>query len=214
MPKLDVYNLEKKKVGSVDLSDDVFSAYVNESLVHQVVKAQLAGRRQGTAKTKTRTHVRGGGKKPFKQKGSGNARRGSNRSPLMVGGGTMHGPVPRDYSESTPKEMMRGALRSILSDRVKANRLIVLDEVKLAEPKTGALDKALDSFREGEGVQKLLLVDEQNQNLELSGRNIPNVKVLRTEGINVYDVIRSDWVLISKKSAQAIEGRLSGQEKE
>src|SRR3954469_4169730 len=143
MPTLDVINTDKKKVGSIDLSDDVFGVDVNVALVHQVIKAQLAGPRQGTAKTKTKSEVRGGGRKPFRQKGTGNARQGSTRSPLPPGGGQSHGPVPRSYEQATPKEMMRGALRSALSDRVKANRLLVVDEFKLEAIKTQTLSSLL-----------------------------------------------------------------------
>src|ERR1700753_75393 len=139
MPTLEIINQEKKKVGSIELRADVFGVDVNVPLVHQVLKAQLAGRRQGTAKTKTKSEVRGGGKKPFRQKGTGNARQGSTRSPLHPGGGQSFGPVPRSYEQSTPKEMIRGALRSALSDRVKAKRVIVLDEWKLSSPKTKIL---------------------------------------------------------------------------
>src|SRR4051812_46382552 len=131
MPTLDVINQEKKKVGTIDLSDAVFAVKVNVPLVHQVIKAQLAGRRQGNAKTKTKSEVRGGGRKPYRQKGTGNARQGSIRSPLKAGGGQSHGPVPRSYEQGTPKEMMRGALRSALSDRVKAQRVLIVDEFKL-----------------------------------------------------------------------------------
>ena len=131
MPTLEVINQEKKKVGTIELRDDVFAVDVNVPLVHQVFKAQLAGRRQGTAKTKTKSEVRGGGRKPFRQKGTGNARQGSTRSPLQPGGGQNFGPQPRSYEQATPKEMMRGALRSALSDRVKAKRVLVVDEFKL-----------------------------------------------------------------------------------
>ncbi|OFZ79729.1 MAG: 50S ribosomal protein L4, partial [Bdellovibrionales bacterium RIFOXYD1_FULL_55_31] len=131
MPSLDLIDQNKKKIGTIDLRDDVFNVDVNIPLVHQVLKAQLAGRRQGTAKTKTKSEIRGGGRKPFRQKGTGNARQGSTRSPLNPGGGQSHGPVPRSYEQATPKEMVRGALRSALSDRVKANRLLVMDEFKV-----------------------------------------------------------------------------------
>src|SRR6476646_2246766 len=135
MPTLDLINQEKKKVGTIQLRDDVFAVDVNVALVHQVLKAQMAGRRRGTAKTKTKSEVRGGGRKPFRQKGTGNARRGSSRSPLIPGGGQSHGPVPRSYEQATPKEMMRGALRSALSDRVKSGRFLIVDEFKLADAK-------------------------------------------------------------------------------
>lgn len=206
MLTLDLFNQEKQKVGQVQLSETVFGAPVNVALVHQVIKAQLAGRRQGTAKTKVKSEVRGGGKKPFRQKGTGNARQGSSRSPLQPGGGQNFGPQPRDYSQSTPKEMMRGALRSALSDRVKASRLLVVDQFKLSDAKTKVLAGLLsDKFK----VEKALIVDDANVSLERSGRNIKNVKVLRTEGLNVYDVVRYDWVIMTQKAAKAVEGRLS-----
>lgn len=205
MATLDLFNQEKKKVGSIELRDDVFATDVNVALVHQVLKAQLAGRRQGTAKTKVKSEVRGGGRKPFKQKGTGNARQGSSRSPLHPGGGQNFGPQPRSYEQSTPKEMMRGALRSALSDRVKAERLLVVDEFKLDKIKTKAL---ADLLQKNWKVDQVLIVDDANKNLELSGRNIPKVKVLRTEGLNVYDIVRNDWVVMTKRAVQAVESRL------
>src|SRR3954462_6872773 len=139
MPTLDVISQEKKKVGTIDLRDDVFAVAVNVPLIHQILKAQLAERRQGTAKTKVKSEVRGGGRKPFRQKGTGNARQGSTRSPLRPGGGQNFGPQPRSYAQSTPKEMMRGALRSALSDRVASGRVLVLDEITLKAIKTKPL---------------------------------------------------------------------------
>lgn len=206
MPTLDLFNQEKKKVGSIQLRDDVFATDVNVALVHQVLKAQLAGRRQGTAKTKVKSEVRGGGRKPFKQKGTGNARQGSTRSPLQPGGGQNFGPQPRSYEQATPKEMMRGALRSALSDRVKAERLLVVDEFKLDKIKTKAL---ADLLQKNWKVEQVLIVDDTNKNLELSGRNIPKIKVLRTEGINVYDIVRNDWLVMTKRAVQAVEARLA-----
>jgi len=206
--QFDVLNQEKKKVGSVELSDAVFSATVNIPLVHQVIKAQLAGRRQGTAKTKTKSEVRGGGRKPFKQKGTGNARQGSTRSPLQVGGGQNFGPQPRDYSQATPKEMIRGALRSALSDRVKASRFFVVDGFEMKAAKTKVFNELLAKKWD---LSKVLIVDDSNKNLELSARNIPNVKVLRTEGLNVYDIVRYDWVIVTQRAAKAIEARLAPQ---
>ena len=150
--QFDVLNQEKKKVGSVELSDAVFSATVNIPLVHQVIKAQLAGRRQGTAKTKTKSEIRGGGRKPFKQKGTGNARQGSIRSPLHVGGGQSFGPQPRDYSQATPKEMIRGALRSALSDRVKASRFFVVDGFELKAAKTKVFNDLPPMFEIKNGI--------------------------------------------------------------
>lgn len=208
MPILDVINTEKKKVGTVELSDTVYGVKVNIPLVHQVIKAQLAGRRQGTAKTKVKSEVRGGGRKPFKQKGTGNARQGSSRSPLQVGGGQSFGPLPRDYTQATPKKMMEGALRSALSDRVKAGRLLVVDEFKLSDKKTKnfvAIKKKMD-------LGKTLIIDgdlaHPNTNLELAGRNVPFIRVLRTEGINVYDIVKYEWIVMTKKAAQSVEKRL------
>jgi len=204
--QIDLLNQDKKKVGSVELSDAVFSASINIPLVHQVIKAQLAGRRQGTAKTKTKSEIRGGGRKPFRQKGTGNARQGSIRSPLHVGGGQSFGPVPRDYTQSTPKEMIRGALRSAISDRVKASRFFVVDQFQLAGAKTKVLNEILSKKWD---LHKVLIVDDANKNLELSARNIPNVKVLRTEGLNVYDIVRYDWVIFTQGAAKSIETRLA-----
>jgi len=206
MPTLDLINQDKKKVGTIDLRDDVFAVSVNIPLVHQVLKAQLAGRRQGTAKTKTKAEVRGGGRKPFRQKGTGSARQGSSRSPLQPGGGQSFGPQPRSYEQATPKEMVRGALRSALSDRLKSNRLVVVDEFKLETVKTKTLDGILKDKLQ---LDQVLIVDDLNRNLELSGRNIPKVKVLRTEGLNVYDIVRNDWVVFTKRAVQAIEARLA-----
>jgi large subunit ribosomal protein L4 len=206
MPTLDLINQEKKKVGSIELRDDVFAVDVNVALVHQVLKAQLAGRRQGTAKTKTKSEIRGGGRKPFKQKGTGNARQGSTRSPLQVGGGQNFGPQPRSYEQATPKEMMRGALRSALSDRVKANRVLIVDEFKLDKIKTSTLH---DLIKDKLQIEQVLIIDDANKNLELSGRNIPRIKVLRTEGINVYDIVRYEWMVITKRAVQAVESRLT-----
>lgn len=208
MPTLDVIDQSKKKVGSIQLRDDVFGVDVNVALVHQVIKAQLAGRRQGTAKTKTKSEVRGGGRKPFKQKGTGNARQGSSRSPLQPGGGQSFGPQPRSYEQATPKEMMRGALRSALSDRVKASRVLIIDEFKLDAIKTKVLSEVLTGKL---ALDQALIIDESNKNLELSGRNIPKFKVLRTEGLNVYDVVRYDWLVMTKRAVQAVESRLAPQ---
>jgi len=206
MPTLDVISQDKKKVGTIELRDDVFAVDVNVALVHQVIKAQLAGRRQGTAKTKVKSEVRGGGKKPFKQKGTGNARQGSTRSPLQVGGGQSFGPQPRSYAQATPKEMMRGALRSALSDRAKADRMLVVDEFKLTATKTSVFHDLLKNKLE---LTKVLIVDDANTHLERSGRNIPFVKILRTEGLNVYDIVKYDWVVFTKRAVQAVETRLN-----
>jgi large subunit ribosomal protein L4 len=205
MPTLELYNIKKEKVGSITLSDAVFGTEINRALVHQVIKAQLADRRQGTAKTKVKSEVRGGGRKPFKQKGTGNARQGSTRSPVMVGGGQNFGPQPRSYAERTPKEMMRGALRSALSDRVKAAKVVVLDKLTFAKPKTQDAEKVLkDTFK----LENALVITNPDANTELSVRNLKGVKVLRTEGINVYDIVKHDWLILTQDAVKALETRL------
>ncbi len=211
MLKCDVVDQNNKKVGSLDLDESVFGVKVNHALVHQVIKAQLAGRRQGTAKTKTKSEIRGGGRKPFKQKGTGNARQGSTRSPLMVGGGQSFGPVPRSYEQATPKEMMRGALRSALSDRFAAKRIKIVDAFTFAAPKTKAFI-AMQNALAFEEAQKILFVDNTNTNFEKSGRNVPRARVLRSEGINVYDIVKHDWLIVSKAAVEAIQKRLGSKE--
>jgi large subunit ribosomal protein L4 len=208
MPSLELFNQKNEKVGSVTLSDAVFGAEINHGLIHQVIKAQLADRRQGTAKTKVKSEVRGGGKKPFKQKGTGNARQGSTRSPVLVGGGQNFGPQPRSYAEKTPKAMVRGALRSALSDRAKASHVIVLDKLTFAGPKTKEAVKILkDTFK----LENVLLVAEADQNLELSVRNVKGVRMLRTEGLNVYDIIKYDYLVLTQAALKSIEARLGSE---
>lgn len=205
MATIDVLNQEGKKVGSVELNDSIFGVKVNIPVVHQVIVGQLASRRQGTAKTKTRSEVRGGGKKPYKQKGTGNARQGSIRAPQWVGGGQNFGPVPRSYFQRTPKKVARLALKSALSDRLKSEKIIVIDEFKFTKPKT----KDFVKMRAALKVKKALFVDTTNANFELSGRNIPNVRTLRAEGLNVYDVVKHEWLVLSKKSVDYIHQKLS-----
>ena len=208
MPSLELLNQKKEKVGTINLSDSVFGTEVNHALVHQVIKAQLADRRQGTAKTKTKGEVRGGGRKPFKQKGTGNARQGSTRSPLLVGGGQNFGPQPRSYAEKTPKQMMKGALRSALSDRAKSSRLIVVDKISFAKPSTQAAKKMLlDTFK----LEKTLIVSVADNNIELSIRNLKGMRVLRTEGLNVYDIVKHEWLMITQDAVKVIEARLGAE---
>ena len=205
MQILQVIDFNRAVVGSVELSDEVFGAPINVALVHQVLKAQMAGRRRGTAKTKVKSEVRGGGRKPFKQKGTGRARQGSSRSPLQPGGGQNFGPQPRSYQQFTPKEMIRGALRSALSDRVKAGRIVVLNELRFDSPKTKVLR---DFLGKKLAVDQVLVVDDANFGLELSGRNLPRVKVLRTEGMNVYDIIRNEWIVITRRAIEQLNQKL------
>jgi large subunit ribosomal protein L4 len=205
MATIDILNQNKEKVGTLTLSDDVFATRVNRALVHQVIKAQLADRRQGTAKTKTKSEVRGGGAKPFKQKGTGNARQGSTRSPLNPGGGQTFGPVPRSYAERTPKEMMKGALRSALSDRFAAKRVIILDQLTFPVIKTKDAEKVLMQTL---GLQNALVVITPDKNVELSTRNIKGLKVIRTEGVNVLDIVKHDWLVLTQDVARGLETRL------
>lgn len=205
MAKFDVVNLKNEKVGSLDLPEEVFGTKVNQPLVLQIIKAQLAGVRQGTAATKTKGFVRGGGKKPFKQKGTGNARQGSSRSPLNPGGGSNFGPQPRKYNQRTPKEMVRGALRSVLSDKAIAQHLVIVDRFDLSG-KTKDLAAALKkAFK----VESALLVDGDNNKLKLAAGNLPRVNYVQADGINTYDVVRHEWLFLSKESAQALAARLA-----
>ena len=206
MAVVKVYNLKKQEVGEVNLPDDVFGTEVNQALVHQVVVAQMAGRRRGTASTKTKAEVRGGGRKPFRQKGTGNARQCSTRSPLMPGGGESFGPKPRSYFKSVPKAMAAGAMRSALSDKFASQRLIVVDEFKFDKPATKSFAKTVNEVF---SLNKALIIDHDNKNAELSARNLAKHKYLRTEGVNVYDVVGHDWLFISKKAAQALAQKLS-----
>lgn len=209
MALVKVYNLKKQEVGEIDLPDSVFKAEVSPAIVHQAVVTQLAGRRRGTASTKTKAEVRGGGKKPFRQKGTGNARQGSTRSPLMPGGGESFGPKPRCYFKTFPKKMAQAALRSALSDKLGSDRLLVIDDIKLGKSKTKEIASVLGTF----GLGKALIVDGENKSLELASRNLAKHKFLRTEGVNVYDVVNHEWLVLSKKAAQTLSDRLVGEKK-
>lgn len=209
MALVKVYNLKKQEVGQVDLPDSVFNTEVSTAIIHQAVVTQLAGRRRGTASTKTKSEVRGGGKKPFRQKGTGNARQGSSRSPLMPGGGENFGPKPRCYFKTFPKKMAQAAMRSALSDKFGSERILVIDDIKLGKAKTKEVVAMLGTF----GLGKALLVDSDNQNLELASRNLERGKFLRTEGVNVYDVVNHEWLVLSKKAAEALGQRLAGESK-
>jgi len=205
MAKFDVYNIEKKKVGDIELSDDVFGAKVNDALFYEVVKMQLASRRRGTHSTKTKAEVRGGGKKPWKQKHTGRARTGSTRNPNWVGGGVAFGPKPRDYSYSVPKKVKKGALRSALSLRAKTKTLTVLDSFKLDAVKTKQVKEILEKF----GVESALIIDEKNQSLMLSTRNLAKAKYLPNEGVNVYDVLKYKHLFLTRPAAEKIQGVLT-----
>jgi len=205
MPVLNVYDIEKTKVAEVELNDEVFGADVNEHVLHEVVRMQLACRRQGTASTKTRSDVRGGGRKPWRQKGTGRARAGTSRSPIWRGGGTVFGPHPRDYSYKVPKKVRRAALKSALSMKVKEDKVIILRDFPMDEIKTKRFQAVLDRFELGTA---LFVLEEKNVILEKSSRNIKAVKMMRSEGINVYDLLKYDNLVLLEPSVKKIEGAL------
>ena len=202
MANVSVYNIEGKEVGSIELNDAVFGVEVNEHLVHMAVVNQLANNRQGTQKAKTRSEVRGGGRKPWRQKGTGHARQGSTRAPQWTGGGVVFAPKPRDYSKKLNKKEVAGALKSVLTSKVNEEKFIVLDELKLDEIKTKKFVEVLNNLE----VAKALVVTKDNdKNVMLSARNIPNVKTSLTNTINVYDILKYDTVVITKDAVAAIE---------
>ena len=202
MANVSVYNMEGKEVGTMELNDAVFGVEVNEHLVHLAVVRQLANNRQGTQKAKTRSEVSGGGRKPWRQKGTGHARQGSTRSPQWAGGGVVFAPTPRDYSLKMNKKERRAALKSVLTSRVQENKLIVLDELKLDEVKTKAMQNVLNNLN----VSKAMVVLADNDaNVVLSARNIPGVITALPNTINVYDVLKYNTVILTKASAAAIE---------
>ena len=202
MANVSVYNMEGKEVGTMELNDAVFGVEINDHLVHLAVVRQLANNRQGTQKAKTRSEVSGGGRKPWRQKGTGHARQGSTRSPQWAGGGVVFAPTPRDYSLKMNKKERRAALKSVLTSRVQENKLIVLDELKLDEVKTKAMQNVLNNLN----VSKALVVLTDNDaNVVLSTRNIPDVVTALPNTINVYDVLKYNTVILTKASAAAIE---------
>jgi len=202
MASVSVYNMEGSEVGSIDLNDAVFGVEVNEHLVHMAVLNQLANKRQGNQKAKTRSEVSGGGKKPWRQKGTGHARQGSIRAPQWKGGGVVFAPVPRDYSFKMNRKEKQLALKSALTSRVAENKLIVLDELKLDEAKTKNFQKVLDSLK----LDKALVVlDDHSDNVALAARNIPAVKTAYTNSINCYDILKYNTVILSKDAVAAIE---------
>ncbi len=199
MPSVDVLDLRNQKVGSLELADAVFGAPVNEHLLYEAVRHYLAGKRRGTAKTKTRHEVAGAGKKLWKQKGTGRARVGSIRSPLWRHGGTTHGPQPRDYSYHLPRKMQLGALRSALSAKLRDGELRVVREFTLTEPKSKLMRQTLTAL---EAKRTVLLVDiAENRNLELSSRNLEGVKLVHSRDVNVYDLLGHQQVLLSEAAA-------------
>ncbi|MEM7340960.1 MAG: 50S ribosomal protein L4 [Actinomycetota bacterium] len=198
MPSCTVQNVKGSKAGSVDLDDATFGIEPNMAVLHQVVNAQLAARRQGTHSTKTRAEVRGGGAKPWKQKGTGRARAGSSRSPIWIGGGIAHGPKPRDYSQRTNKKMIKLATRSALSDRFADDKVIVVDEWGFDAPSTKAAKAALSAL--GIDGKALIVVDRSDANATLSFRNLPEAFVLAADQLNAYDILANDWIVFTTAS--------------
>ena len=202
MAKVSVYNMEGKEVGTMDLNDSIFAVEINEHLVHMAVVQQLANNRQGTQKAKTRSEVSGGGRKPWRQKGTGHARQGSTRSPQWTGGGVVFAPTPRDYSFKLNKKEKRAALKSVLTSAVNENKFIVVDELKLDAIKTKDFAKVLTNLN----VEKALVVlDTNDQNVVMSAKNIPTVKTALTNTINVYDILKYNTVVVTKAAVDQIQ---------
>jgi len=205
MAVADVFDIEKKKVAQVELNDAVFGAEVNEAVVYDVVKMQMAARRSGTSSTRTRSDVRGGGKKPWRQKGTGRARAGTTRSPIWRGGGIVFGPHPRDYSFSVSKKVRKKALISVLSMKLKEDKMLILKDFPMEKISTKAFKNVVDLF----GFKKALFVlDIKDEVLLKSSQNIRNIKMIRSEGINVYDVLNCEHLILLEPSVKKIEGAL------
>ena len=202
MANVSVYNMEGKEVGTIELNDAVFGVEVNEHLVHMAVVQQLANNRQGTQKAKTRSEVSGGGRKPWRQKGTGHARQGSTRAPQWKGGGVVFAPVPRDYSFKMNKKEKRAALKSALTSRVQAEKLIVVDELKFDEIKTRNFAKVMDNLKVNKG---LVILSDNDQNTVLSARNLPTINTTLVGALNVYDVMKAGTVVLTRDAVAKIE---------
>ncbi len=206
MPTVDIFNIQKEKVGELDLKDDIFGVEVRGDILHEVVVWQRACRRSGCACTKTRGEVKGGGRKPWRQKGTGRARSGSNRSPVWKGGGTTFGPRPRSYAYTLPKKVRRLALKMALSSKLSDGQLLVLDAYPHTAPKTKDFVGVLKTF----DISKALFISpEENRALELSARNVPGVQVMLPVGLNVYDILKYDHLVLLSPALAAIEARLA-----
>ena len=202
MANVSVYNMEGKEVGKMDLKDAVFGVEINEHLVHLAVVQTLANRRQGTQKAKTRSEVSGGGRKPWRQKGTGHARQGSTRAPQWKGGGVVFAPVPRDYSFKMNKKEKQLALKSVLTSRVQDNKLIVLDELKLNDIKTKKFKEVMDNLKV---TKAMVVIGEQDANVICSARNLPTISTVVAKDINVYDILKGDTLVITKDAVAKIE---------
>ena len=203
MANVSVYNMEGKEVGTIELNDAVFGVEVNAHLVHMAVVQQLANNRQGTQKAKTRSEVSGGGRKPWRQKGTGHARQGSTRSPQWTGGGVVFAPVPRDYSFKINKKEKRAALKSALSDKVANGKLVVVDALTFDAPKTKEFAKVMANLNVND--KALVVLNDNNENVVLSARNIPTVKTSLTNTINVYDVVNAKTLVLTQDAVKTIE---------
>ena len=203
MATIDVYNLTGAVTGSIELSDAIFAIEPNESAMSSVVRNQLANRRQGTQSTKTRSEVSGGGKRPYRQKGTGRARHGSRRSAQYVGGGIIFGPKPRTYSYTMPKKIKRLAMKSALSTKLKEGKIIVVEDMNLDSIKTSAVAKALKDLKTGD--TSLIVLEGKNENATLSARNIPTVKTAYVNTINVFDILKYDSFVVTKAAVEKIE---------
>ena len=203
MPTVSVYNMTNEKVGDMELSEQIFDVEMNVGLVHQVVVMQLASQRLGTHSTKTRSMVRGGGRKPWRQKGTGRARAGSRRSPLWRGGGTVFGPHPRSYAFTMPRKQRRLALKCVLSDKLKSGDLIVLDNLDFEAPKTKQFVKLLNDFK----IEKkaLFIMNEVKENVKRSANNLQGIKTIGAMGLNVYDILYHDKLFLTKDAVAKIE---------
>jgi len=207
MPRVTICNSRKEEVGEIELNDEVFDVPIKSHLLHEVVSMQLAKRRAGTASTKGRSEVRGGGRKPWRQKGTGRARAGTRSSPLWRGGGVAFGPKPREFTPKVSRKIRKQALKMALSAKFKENQMVVLDGFHLTEIKTKAVVELLDVF----GVESVLVViPERDEVLERSARNVPHTKVLRSEGLNVYDILRYRHLMLMKDAVPKIEAALLG----
>jgi len=202
MPTVALYNINGEQVGEVTLKEEIFGVDVHESVLHDAVIMQLAGRRQGTHDTKTRSEVSGGGRKPWRQKGTGRARHGTIRSPIWRGGGIVFGPHPRKYGYNLPKKVRRLALKSALSSKVSSGDILILDELKLEQPKTSDMARILNNLKVGDA---LLVTAGKDETVEKSARNIPNIKSLTAEGLNVYDILSYDKLVITKDAVLRVE---------
>ena len=206
MALVDIYNINREKVGEVDLKDEIFGVLINPPVLHEVVTWQLACRRSGTASTKTRAEVAGGGRKPYRQKGTGRARAGSIRSPIWKGGGTAFGPKPRSYAYTLPKKVKAAALKMALASKLAAGQLVVLDDYPGGKPKTKDFVNVLKTF---DITKALFVTSEEHSALKLSARNVPHVQVMPTAGLNVYDILRFDHLVLLSPAVARIEERLA-----